>query len=189
MLNRTSLTDRRKYYSFFTGINIVLVATQRTGLPTSETIGLGMLPVVLPNEANVHCYSDLHSTKLYSQWLGYSLAPVRHLTTTSSPTTIRFGNSHNIPNFLRKYVKGCTLQYYVRWEMYNAWLGTAALLAIWLEQYTELIKTQNFWFYISKWIHTKWVMKICEMLKKKATYSFGWKLCFSCIINAKIYWF
>jgi len=138
ILNRTSLTDRRKYFSFFTGINVCLVATQRTGLPTSDTIGLGMLLVVLPNETNVRCYSDLHYTKLYCLWFGYSLTPVCHLTTTSSPTTIRFGNSHNIPNFFRKYVKCCTLQYYARWEMNNVWLGTAALLAIWSEQYTEL---------------------------------------------------
>jgi len=83
------------------------VATQRTGLPPSEIIGLGM--VVLPNEANVRYYSDLDWTKLYSQWLGYTLTPVGHLTSTSSPTAIRFGNSHNIPNFLRKYVKNITL--------------------------------------------------------------------------------
>jgi len=55
-----------------------------------------MLLAVLPNEANVHCYPYLDWTKLY-----YSLTPVGHLTSTSSPTTIRFGNSHNIPNFLR----------------------------------------------------------------------------------------
>jgi len=138
MLNRTSLTDRRKYFSSFMGINIFLVATQRTGLPNSETIGLGMLLVVLPNETNFRCYSVLHSTKLYCQWLDYSLTPVRHVTTIISPTTIRFGNSHNIPNIIRKYVKCCTLQYYARWEMYSAWLGTAALLGIWSEQYTEL---------------------------------------------------
>ena len=138
MLNKTSLTDSRKYFNSFTGINIFLVATQRTGLPTSERIGLGMVLVVLPNEANFRCYSDLHSTKFYCQWLGYSLTPVRHLTTTCSPTTIRFGNSHNIANILRKYVKGCTLQYYAPWEMNSAWLGTAALLASWSEQYTEL---------------------------------------------------
>ena len=67
MINKMSLTDRRKYPCSFTGINIFLVATQRTELPTSETIGLGMLLAVLPNATNVRCYSDLHSTKLYSQ--------------------------------------------------------------------------------------------------------------------------
>jgi len=48
---------------------------------------------------------------------------VSHLTSTGSPTTMRFCNSHNIQNVLIKYAKGCTLQYYARWEMYNAWLG------------------------------------------------------------------
>ena len=90
------------------------MATQRTGLPTSEIIGLGKLLVVFPNDANVGYYSDLGWTKLYSQQLGYSLTPVSHLTSTSSPTTVRFGNAHNIPNFLRKYAKACTLEYYAR---------------------------------------------------------------------------
>jgi hypothetical protein len=120
-------------------VNIILVATQRTRLSTSEIIGLGMLLVVLPNEANVPCYLDLGLTKLYSQWLGYSLTPVSHITSTSTPTTTRFGNSQNIPNFFRKHVKGSTLEYYARWEMYNTWPGTPLLLAIWWKQYIENI--------------------------------------------------
>jgi len=36
MLNKISLTDRRKHSCSFTWIDIILVATQRTGLPTSE---------------------------------------------------------------------------------------------------------------------------------------------------------
>jgi len=32
-------------------------------------------------------------------------------------------------------------------------------------------------------------MKICEMLRQKATCSIRWKLCISCFINAKIYGF
>jgi len=47
-----------------------------------------MLLVVLPNQANVRCYSDLDLTKLYSQCLGYSLIPVGHFTSTSSPTNM-----------------------------------------------------------------------------------------------------
>jgi len=43
---------------------IFLVATQRTGLPHSKILGLGMLLVVLLNDTNVRCYSELHSTKL-----------------------------------------------------------------------------------------------------------------------------
>jgi len=73
-------------------------------------LALDMLLVALSIEANVHCYSDLDCTKLYSQWLGHSLTPVCHLSTTSSPN-MGFGNSHNIPKFLIKYAKGCTPQY------------------------------------------------------------------------------
>ena len=186
MLNRTSLTDRRKYFSSFTGINIFLVATQRTGLPNSETIGLGMLLVVLPNETNVRCYSDLHYTKLQCQWLDYSLTPVLHLTTTSSPTTIRFGNSHNIPNTWR------VARYNITLDDRCTTLAWESLHFLPSDRNTIqncLIKTEKFSVQNWKWIHTNGVMEMCEMLRKKATCSIGWKLCISCSINVKIYWF
>jgi len=110
------------------------VATQRT----PEKSGLGM--VALPNETNVRCYSDLDWTKLYSQCLGYTLTPIGHLTATSSPTTIRFGNSHNIPNFLRKYVKNITLD-----ERLTT-LGWEPLFFLLYDRNSKqnsLIKTQN----------------------------------------------
>jgi hypothetical protein len=72
---------------------------------------------------------DLGWTKVYSLLIGWMLTPVI--------TTISFRNSHNIPHFLRKYTKSCTIDYYTPWQMYNAWLGTPALLAIWSKQYTE----------------------------------------------------
>jgi hypothetical protein len=54
---------------------------------------------------------DLGWAKLYCPWSIQQLTPVSHLISTSLQTTIRFGNEHNITNFLRKYVNGCTLQY------------------------------------------------------------------------------
>ena len=107
-LNKSFLTNPRKFSCSFTWINIFLVATQRTGLPASRYLALETLLGVLPDEVNVPCYKDLGWTNLFSQWLGQSLTPFGHLTSTSSSTTIRFGNSHNIPYFLSKFVKNYT---------------------------------------------------------------------------------
>ena len=137
--------------------------------------------VVLPNETNVRYYSDLDWTKLYSQCLGYTLTPIGHLTATSSPTTIRFGNSHNIPNFLRKYVKNITL------DERSTTLGWERLFFLLYDRNSKqnsLIKTQNLSVYNSNWIHTKGEMKVYKMLCHVLHRA---KTMYSCGIKAKIY--
>jgi len=50
------------------------------------------------------------------------------LTSISSPTTIRFGNLHSIPHFLRKFVKDHMLEYYALCDMHNAELLSVCLM-------------------------------------------------------------
>jgi len=156
------------------------VATQRTGLPPSEIIGLGM--VVLTNEANVRYYPDLDWTKLYSQCLGYTLTPIGHLTATNSSTTIRFGNSHNIPNFLRKHVKNITLD-----ERLTTlgWEPMFFLISDRNSKQNSLIKTQNFKCLLFKLDSYKRGNKVYKMLSHVLHWA---KTMYSCSIKAKIYW-
>jgi len=72
-------------------------------------------------------------------------------------------------------VKGCKLQYYAGLEMYSAWPEAPAFLqsdrnsiqGSLIKNITSVFRIPNMF----ELIHTKGVMKIYEMLRKKATCS------------------
>jgi hypothetical protein len=61
--------------------------------------------VVLPNQANFRSFPDLTSLKADTSRSTYLYQLTDNCT---------FGDSHSIPNFPRKYGKGCTVEHYAR---------------------------------------------------------------------------